>query len=299
MGTTSRSFVFTSHGVPLAGRLHRRDDGLIERQPGVIVTGSWLTVKEQMPDRYAAKLARRGYTALTFDFTGFGRSGGALRQAELPSRKIADIVAAAEFASTLSFLRPGGVGHVGVCASAQYALSAIASGAAIRSFASVAGWFHDAATVAPIYGGAEAVAQRLDHAEQAAERYLATGEVVIVPAYEAGNDRAGMPIPLDYYADPARGAIPEWTNEMAELSWLHWLTFDGLSAALSVSVPSLFVHSDDCVLPDNIRTVHNRLRGHAELEWTTGGQLDFYDQPAQVGHAVDAVDEHFTRTLGG
>jgi hypothetical protein len=33
----------------------------------------------------------------------------------------------------------------------------------------------------------------------------------------------------DYYATPARGNVPAWTNEMAEMTWHHWLTFDGLS----------------------------------------------------------------------
>jgi hypothetical protein len=46
----------------------------------VLVTGSWLTVKEQMPDAYPAVLAEPGFTAVTFDFAGFGQSGGDLRQ---------------------------------------------------------------------------------------------------------------------------------------------------------------------------------------------------------------------------
>jgi hypothetical protein len=28
----------------------------------------------------------------------------------------------------------------------------------------------------------------------------------------------------DYYATPARGNVPAWTNEMAEITWHHWLT---------------------------------------------------------------------------
>jgi fermentation-respiration switch protein FrsA (DUF1100 family) len=92
---------------------------LNERQPAVVVTGSWLTVKEQMADLYAARLAELGYTAITFDFAGFGDSGGDLRQVELPDRKIADIRAATEFVSTLSFVEPGRVGYLAVCASAQ------------------------------------------------------------------------------------------------------------------------------------------------------------------------------------
>jgi dienelactone hydrolase len=68
--------VFWSNGVPLAGRFYRNTSRVDEKQPGVIVTGSWLTVKEQMPAVYAKKLADAGYTAFTFDFSGFGESQG-------------------------------------------------------------------------------------------------------------------------------------------------------------------------------------------------------------------------------
>ena len=296
---TTFPVVFESNGALLAGRVHRSGDDLLERQPAVLVTGSWLTVKEQMADHYAAALAARGYTAITFDFAGWGESGGEPRQLELPSRKIADIAAAARFAASLSFVRPGGVGYVGVCASAQYALAAIASGAPITSFGSVAGWFHDTSSVAPFYGGVDGVRDRLDRAAVALGRLRSDGEIVTVPAYEANNDRAGMFLEMDYYANPARGAVPSWRNEMAEASWLPWLTFDGLSAADAVSVPTLFVHSSGCVFPSHIEALRGRLRGPAEVAWGEGTQIDFYDQPAQVSFAVEALDAHLTTTLGG
>ncbi|MFC7584499.1 hypothetical protein ACFQYP_12715 [Nonomuraea antimicrobica] len=39
------------------------------------MAGTWTSVKELMADRYARRLAQRGYAALSFDFTGFGESG--------------------------------------------------------------------------------------------------------------------------------------------------------------------------------------------------------------------------------
>lgn len=290
-------FQFFHGDTPLAVRVHRNVDNLMERQPAVIVTGSWLTVKEQMADLYAARLADRGYTVFTFDFAGFGASGGTPRHAELPARKIEDIIAAARTVSTLSYVRPGSVAYLAVCASAQYALRAIARGAPIASFASVAGWFHDAETIAPFYGGAEGVAKRLARAAEAFELFQRTGEVRTVPAYENGNDRAGMSFELPYYAEPGRGAVKTWANEMAEFSWAYWLTFDGLSAASAVSVPTLFVHSDDAVLPDNLRRVASTLAGPSEVVWAEGTQIDFYDQEQQVAMSVEAADQHFRKTL--
>jgi uncharacterized protein len=290
--------VFFSEGVALAGCAYRNVDNLSDRQLGVVVTGSWLTVKEQMAERYAVELARRGYTAFTFDFTGFGESRGEPRQLELPDRKIKDMIAAVNFLSTCAFVQPEGVGYLAICASSQYALWAIARGAPIAAFASVAGWHHDAKTVAGFYGGPEGVRQRIGRAREAFDHYSKTGDVRMVPAYREGDESAGMFFQLDYYSNPDRGAVSTWRNEMAETSWLYWLTFDGLSPAEHVKIPVLMVHGDACALPDNARAVHARLE-NAELLWSDGSQQDFYDQPAYVEKAVAAVDAHFARFLRG
>jgi fermentation-respiration switch protein FrsA (DUF1100 family) len=293
----SQPMAFFSAGVVLAGRFYRNTQAFDVRQPAVLVTGSWLTVKEQMPALYAQRLAALGYAAFIFDFAGFGQSQGAPRQAEIPARKIGDIMAAAEFVSTLSFVDPDAVCHLAICASAQYALAALARGAPIRSFVSVAGWYHDAASVAPFYGGADGVSLRVDRASRALDRFTRTGEVEMVPAYKPGDELAGMFFELDYYARAERGAVPEWKNEMATLSWLYWLSFDGLRAADRVRVPTLLIHGDGCVLPENAKAIHARLNAPKRLLWTDGGQIDFYDQPALVSKAVDAAHQHFRETL--
>jgi uncharacterized protein len=287
-------YIVVNGDVPLAVRMHRADD---EPRPAVVVTGSWLTVREQMADHYAAALAARGYAAVTFDFAGFGASGGVLRQTEMPARKASDLAAVTAFVAGLSTVAPGGPAVLAVCAGAQYALAAIAAGAPVRAFASVAGWFHDAPSVAGFYGGAAGVADRLARASAAAGRFTATGDLSLVPAYGPGDDRAGMFIEMDYYGNPERGAVPQWRNEMSELTWAHWLTYDGLAPAAAVRAPSLFVHSDGCVFPDNVKAVAARLAGPVEIAWGDGEQTDFYDRPAQTAYALDAVDA-FLRAAG-
>jgi hypothetical protein len=73
--------VFTSDGVPLAGTFFRDSASLSERQRCVVVTGSWLNVKEQMALVYARALAERGFTAFTFA-AGAQRRLRATRQRE-------------------------------------------------------------------------------------------------------------------------------------------------------------------------------------------------------------------------
>ena len=290
--TSTRYPFFTPWGV-LDGRLHTPDG---DPAGVVVVTGSWLTVKEQMPDRYAAELAARGFAAVTFDFPGFGGSGGGPRQAEIPAVKAAVIAEVARQVASLGLVPGRAVGHLSVCASSQYALAALADGAPIAALVCVAGWFHDPATVAALYGGPEGVSARIERGRAAASRYLAEGTVATVPAYREGDEQAAMFIELDYYADTARGAIDSWRNEMAELSWEPWLRFDGLSAADAVSAPVLLVHGDDCVLPDNARAVADRL-SQSTLVWTDGFQTDFYDLDPQVEQAADAAADHFRAHL--
>jgi fermentation-respiration switch protein FrsA (DUF1100 family) len=289
--------VFHSQGIPLVGRVFRNADPIQVRQPGVMAMGSWLTVKEQMATTYARKLAELGYTAFIFDFSGFGESRGDPRYAEIPARKIGDIAAAVQFLQSLAFIDPDRIGCVGVCASAQYSLHALARGVPIRSFASVAGWFHDFASAATLYGGEAGVALRLDRARTSLNRFVRDGEVTMVPAYRDGDDRAGMFFQLDYYGLASRGAVPAWTNQMAEMTWMYWLSFDGLSVASGVPTPLLFVHSEGCVFPENVRRVYAAIQGQKQLVWGEGSQIDFYDQAPAVDFAVNAVRDWFERTL--
>jgi fermentation-respiration switch protein FrsA (DUF1100 family) len=290
-------YLFINGDVPLAARVYRDTDDLFTRQPAVIITGSWLTVKEQMALLYARRLAALGYAAFVFDFAGFGESGGEPRQAEIPTRKIGDLCAAAEFLSTLSFVDAERIGHVAVCASAQYALHAIARGARIAAFASVAGWYHDAESIAQFYGGPEGVERRIALATQDVRAFVRSEPRTNAPAYAPGDERAGMYFDLDYYGNPARGAIPAWKNEMAPMTWAHWLKFDGLSISAANNIPSLMVHGPGCALPDNAKLVYERWPGPKRLAWADGAQIDFYDQAEQVDRSVEAIDDWFKTHL--
>jgi pimeloyl-ACP methyl ester carboxylesterase len=286
-----------SQGVLLPARIHRNVANLFDVQPGLVASGSWLTVKEQMADLYAARLASLGYTVLTFDFAGFGASTGGGRQIEMPQRKIDDVVAASRFLSSLSCVRGKVVGYVAICASAMYAAAAIERGAPIASLSCIAGWLHDTASLAEFYGGESGIALRIDRAVAAVSRVGEGKPDSIVPAYDVGNDRAGMFIDMDYYANPQRGRIPAWRNEMSEQTWAHWLTFDGMSAAARLTTPTLFVHGDECALPANVKRVYEQIPGEKRLVWQRGFQADFYDRSDLVELAVGESQRHFQHTL--
>ncbi|WP_040780981.1 alpha/beta hydrolase [Nocardia pneumoniae] len=289
---------FDSDGVLLVGRLYRPADAGDTRLPAVVVTGSWLTVKEQMPQVYARRLAEQGFTALDFDFTHYGESGGEPRDLESPARKSRDIRAAVTFLAGRPDVDAQRIGALGVCASSGYTAVNAAGDARVRSLAMVAPWLHDPDLVALMYGGKEGVSQRLAAGFAARARYENTGEVDYVAAVSTTDPSAAMSGEFPYYVDATRGAVPEWANRFAVQGWNEWLTYNAIPVARNITIPTLLVHSENGAIPDGARAFHAQLAGPKELIWIEGTQFDFYDQEPTVGQAVEHVGRHFRRTLG-
>jgi fermentation-respiration switch protein FrsA (DUF1100 family) len=278
---------FDSAGARLVGDLYLPETA--GEPPVAVVAGSWTTVKEQMAGRYARGLAERGIAALAFDFRGFGESEGWPRDAESPAAKTADLVAAARFLCDLPSVEGTRVGALGVCAGAGYVACAAAS---FHRIGLVAPWLHDRDLAASVYGGADGVRRRVELGERAARKYRETGVVDYVPAVSATDPDAAMHGSFEYYVDTSRGAVPQWPNRFAVLSWPDWLSFDPISAAREVVTPTVMVHSQDAAIPDGARRFHEALAGPKVMHWRSGTQFDFYDDPTTVAAALDLVAGH-------
>jgi uncharacterized protein len=282
---------FDSEGVRLAGDLYLPAPAG-EPPPVAVVAGSWTTVKEQMAGRYARGLAERGIAALAFDFRGFGESGGHPRDAELPTRKTADLVAATRFLRSHPSVDATRIGALGVCAGAGYVACAAATDRGFDQIALVGPWLHDAELARTMYGGEAGVQRRVEMGVQAGWKYRTVGVVDYVPAVSTTDDAAAMYGPFEYYLDRARGAVPQWPNRFAVLSWPGWLGFDPIAAAPSIVTPTVIVHSPDGAIPDGAQRFHDALAGPRELHWIPGTQFDFYDDPATVAKGLDLVAGH-------
>jgi uncharacterized protein len=286
---------FHGDGVSLRGNLFLPETP--GRVPGVVVAGTWTSVKEQMADRYAERLAAQGFAALSFDFTGYGESEGEPREVEDPEMKIADISHALTFLADQPAVDGDRLGALGVCAGAMYTNAAAVLDGRLRSLALVAPWLHDAAICQEVYGGEEGVADRIAIGRRAREEYERTGQVEYVPVVSGSDPRAAMPYDIPFYLDPERGGIPQWGNRFAPMAWPGWLTFDAIDLAPRIAVPTLLVHSQDAAIPQGARRFHDALAADKRIVWTEGTQFDFYDQEPNVTTAVEAATGHFHATL--
>ena len=297
---------FESEGSKLKGHLYypkNYQEG--QSYPAVIVSGSWTTVKEQMAGTYAEKLADQGFITLAFDFRNFGESEGTPRFFESPALKVVDIQNAVTYLEQLPEVSKNQIGAFGVCAGSMYTLVAAAEDKRIQSVVTAASWLHDAEAVKLFYGGEEGVQSKVEAARTAKKKYSESGVVEYIPTISTTDASAAMYGPYDYYLNPKRGAIPEWSaDQFAVMSWEDWLTFDPMPSAKKLLAPTLMIHSDGAVLPQYTRQYFDQIAGqNKKLHWmktemeSPFHQFNFYDQDAEVNEAVTEAGKWFKDSL--
>ncbi|MGJ5673238.1 MAG: alpha/beta hydrolase [Nostochopsis sp.] len=289
---------FQSEGVEIVGNLYlpasyKSGDKL----PAIVVTGSWTTVKEQMAGTYARKLSEQGFAALAFDFRYFGESGGKPRNYESPATKVVDIKNAVTFLQTVNAVDAQRIAGLGICASAGYMAVAVAEDPQIKSFVAVAPWIHDSTLVNTLYGGESGVQAKIEAGRAARRNFEQTGTVAYVPAISTTDKNAAMYGNFDYYLNPKRGAISEWDNQFAVMSWPEWLTFSAMPQAPQIKVPTLFIHSKEAAIPDGAERFFRAVSARKNFIWMSGTQFDFYDQQSNVNQSVKAAANYLRSSL--
>ena len=219
MSISKQKIQFPSEGLTLTGDLFL-PEGFDEskKYDGVLITGSWITVKEQMAGLYAQKLAQQGFVALAFDFRFYGESEGEPRNYESPENKIKDWKNAITYLSSLPYINRNNIFGIGICASAQYLSRVALEDKRLRRVALVAPWFHNASIVREVYGGEEGVQSRIEAGKKAKREFAASGKSASVIASSDTDTNAAMYGPFTYYLDNNRGRIAAWDNQFALMS---------------------------------------------------------------------------------
>jgi len=303
---TKQKVQFISEGLTLQGNLFLPENYDSSRKyPAIVVSGSWTTVKEQMAGLYAERLANQGFITLAFDFRNFGESEGQPRFFESPSMKKTDIINSVSFLNTLPFVDKEKIGVLGVCAGSMYTLMAASEDKRIKAVVTVASWLHDAEAVKLFYGGEEGVQSKIKAAQDAKKKFAEKGIVEYIPAISETNNNAAMYGPYDYYLNPKRGAIPQWSaDKFAVMSWEDWLSTDPMPSAKELNSPTLMIHSDGAVLPQYTKKYFSDIATNdKKLHWmktelqSPYHQFNYYDQETEVNEAISEASKWFRLKL--
>lgn len=107
MAANREDLEFTSGGDTCAAWLYRPDgDG---PAPVVVMAHGFTATREESLSRFAERFAEAGIATLTFDYRGFGDSGGGERQVLSIRRQLEDVSAAIRFARGIEGIDPARV----------------------------------------------------------------------------------------------------------------------------------------------------------------------------------------------
>jgi hypothetical protein len=97
-----------------------------------------------------------------------------------------------------------------------------------------------------------------------------------------------------YYADKARGLIPEYDNKWNIASWEGWLTYFPADSAKSFDKPLTVIHSEAAAIPQGVKTFLASYSGKATAKWLENvTQFDFYDNEQAMNTAADTLAKSF------
>lgn len=280
---------FVADGVKLCGNLFKPanfDES--KTYPAIITQGSAFSIKEQMSGTYAQRMAEKGFIGLAFDYRNYGESEGEPRQYENPDIKRNDLEAAVTYLSSLPFVNS--VSALGVCASGGNVAHLAATDKRLTAVAFAAGMVGGPTELAAERNTSEEEAKAIMKVIQDSKKhYEETGEAQRMTAYSSSDPTAFYHGEVDYYENPNRGNVKEFLNEYALISLEPLLTFDPMSKAKDITVPSIILHSDNCIAAEASKKFYSQLKGEKELVWGDEPHFNYYDKPELIDEVTSKV----------
>ena len=128
-----RKVTFTNrYGITLAADLYEPRE-VSAPTAAIAVCGPFGAVKEQASGLYAMTMAEHGFTAMAFDPSYTGESGGEPRYVMSPDINTEDFMAAVDFLSVQDNVDPERIGIIGICGWGGFALNAAAIDTRIKA----------------------------------------------------------------------------------------------------------------------------------------------------------------------
>jgi dipeptidyl aminopeptidase/acylaminoacyl peptidase len=270
---------FFSEGVRLVGDVYHPDDLRSgERRAGVVLCHGYTGVKDlYLPDN-ARVLTEAGYVVLTFDYKGWGESGGP-RSRLAPYSRVADVQAALTFLGTLPGVDRGRLGIYGTSYGGATVVWTAAIDSRVRCVVSVVGigngtrWMRSVRRPDEWHDLLARSARDRERRVLEGESEVVAREEILLPdrqsaelaaAARRNNPAAVGRIPLEY-VDQTLEFNPEWVVDRI------------------APRPVLFITSDDdrLVPPEESVALHARAGEPKKLVVLKGyGHYEVYAEPA-------------------
>lgn len=136
---TSRmtSISISKGSLSLAGLLYKPTTIASSKTRAVIIVHPGGGVKEQAAALYATKLAEQGFTAVCYDASFQGESGGEPHFLEDPAERVSDVWFVVDYLQQQDFVDPDKIVVVGICAGGGYAVAAAKADHRLKAVATV------------------------------------------------------------------------------------------------------------------------------------------------------------------
>jgi len=296
---------FKNRNWNVAGHLYLPDNFDSSKKYSVIICvhpGS--SVKEQTAGLYAAKLAQKGFLALTFDASYQGESGGEPRYLEDPATRVEDIRCAVDFLTTVDYVDEDRIGLLGICAGGGYAANAAMTERRIKAVATVV------ATNASRAFREGHFLETLDAVSKQRTAEARGSEAKITnwtpnsaeEAIQTGADEFDMMEAIDYYRTP-RGGYPTSNNKLLLKSMSNLIMFDAFHLAEVLLTQPLLVIAGDKVgafgsYRDAFDLYNKAASKNKKIHIVKGaGHYDLYDKPEATKEALENLVPFFQENL--
>ncbi len=293
------------YGIKLVGDLYtpiKYDHKL----SAIAVSGPFGAVKEQASGLYAQELAKMGFTALAFDPSFIGESGGEVRNVASPDINTEDFSAAVDFLSTRDFIDPEKIGILGICGFGGMALNAAAMDTRIKATVSVTMYDMSRVTANGYFDSENTLEDRLNKKislnKQRTEDYknntykLAGGVSDVIP-----NDAPQFAKDYYTYYKTKRGYHIRSLN--SNKGWnvtssLSFMNMPLLSYAEEIETPILLIHGEKAHSLYFSKDTFKRLKGDNKelLIIKDANHIDLYDNLEKI--PFDKIKEFYLKYIG-
>lgn len=278
-----------------------------QKYPAIVVAHPNGGVKEQVAGLYAQRLAELGYITIAFDAAYQGGSEGLPRNIDIPSNRVEDIRAAANFLSTFNGVDIDRLGVLGICGGGGYTLKASQTDKRFKAVATIS-MFNSGLVRRNgfLNSQIDSVQARLKEASDARQKEVLTGEVIYTgSAPNKLTEEELSKITTDLYREGAiyygdTHAHPNSTFAYTTSSLLDLMSFDATDNIELINQPLLMIVGDNAdtkYMSDEAFAKASGTQNKELYELKNATHIQTYFRKDLVDEAVKKLEEFYKNNL--